>query len=40
MKFGEQFKFYKVPEYSDNYLDYDNLKKILKIILVDFRKSN
>ena len=38
MKFGQQFKFYKVPEYSDNYLDYDTLKKILKIIIKDHRK--
>lgn len=33
MKFGKQFRFYKVPEYYDNYLDYDLLKKILKTII-------
>jgi len=39
MKFGEQFKYYKVPEYSDNYLDYELLKGILKSILIQYLTS-
>jgi len=35
MKFGEQLKYYKIPEYNDNYLDYELLKRILKETLID-----
>ena len=30
MKFGKQFDFHKIPEWSEYYLDYRLLKKILK----------
>jgi len=40
MRFGEQFKYYKIPEYNDNYLDYDLLKRILKRSLNDYLMSN
>lgn len=38
MKFGQQFKYYKIPEYNDNYLDYDLLKTILKNIIDQHRE--
>ena len=37
MKFGKQFEFYKIPEWSEYYLDYLELKIILKIL--DTRKK-
>jgi hypothetical protein len=37
MKFGKQFEFYKIPEWSEYYLDYLELKIILKIL--DNRKK-
>ena len=30
MRFGQQFEFHKIPEWYDEYLDYENLKAILK----------
>ena len=37
MKFGKQFSFYQIPEWSEFYLDYTSLKTVLK--LIDNRKS-
>ena len=37
MKFGKQFAFYKIPEWSEYYLDYAAIKTILKFI--DNRKN-
>ena len=37
MKFGNQFSFYKIPEWTEFYLDYTSLKMILK--LLDNRKN-
>ena len=30
MKFGQQFEFHKIPEWYDEYLDYENLKYLLR----------
>ncbi len=30
MKFGKQYDFHKIPEWSEFYLDYRNLKGYLK----------
>ena len=30
MKFGKQYDFHKIPEWSEFYLDYTELKNILK----------
>ena len=32
MKFGRQFEFYKIPEYSEYYLDYNGIKTVLKFL--------
>ena len=32
MKFGKQFDFYKIPEWSEFYLDYISLKKLIKYL--------
>ena len=32
MKFGKQFEFYKIPEWSEFYFDYNGVKTILKFI--------
>ena len=37
MKFGKNFSFYKIPEYSEYYLDYYSLKLFLRFI--DNRRS-
>ena len=37
MKFGKQYSFYQIPEWSEFYLDYTSLKTVLK--LIDNRKS-
>jgi len=37
MKFGKQFAFYKIPEWSEYYLDYAAIKTVLKFI--DNRKN-
>ena len=37
MKFGKNFSFYKIPEYSEHYLDYYSLKLFLRF--VDNRRS-
>jgi glycerophosphodiester phosphodiesterase len=39
MKFGRQFDFHKIPEWSEFYLDYKELKKSLKNIQKIRRKS-
>jgi hypothetical protein len=37
MKFGKQYDFHKIPEWSEHYLDYEYLKKILKATAQQFR---
>ena len=32
MKFGKQFEFYKIPEWSEFYFDYNGIKTVLKFI--------
>ena len=32
MKFGKQFEYYKIPEWSEFYLDYDGIKTIIKFL--------
>ena len=32
MKFGKQFEFYKIPEWSEYYLDYDGIKTVIKFL--------
>ena len=32
MKFGKNFSFYKIPEYSEYYFDYYSMKLFLKFI--------
>ena len=32
MKFGKQFEFYKIPEWSEYYLDYNGIKTIIKFL--------
>jgi hypothetical protein len=32
MKFGKNFTFYKIPEYSEYYLDYYSMKLFLRFI--------
>ena len=32
MKFGKQFEFYKIPEWSEFYFDYSGIKTVLKFI--------
>lgn len=32
MKFGKQFDFYKIPEWSEFYFDYISIKKLLKYL--------
>jgi SPX domain protein involved in polyphosphate accumulation len=39
MKFGQQYDFHKIPEWSENYLDYDYLKKSLKALTQTFKSS-
>jgi hypothetical protein len=40
MKFGRQFDFHKIPEWSEFYFDYKALKKELKRIQQIRRKRN
>jgi SPX domain protein involved in polyphosphate accumulation len=40
MKFGKQFDFHKIPEWSENYLDYENLKNELKTLAKIMREGN
>ena len=37
MKFGKQFEFYKIPEWSEFYFDYNGVKTVLKFI--DIRRD-
>ena len=37
MKFGKQFEFYKIPEWSEFYFDYNGIKTVLKFI--DIRRG-
>jgi SPX domain protein involved in polyphosphate accumulation len=30
MKFGKQYEFHKIPEWSEHYFDYNKVKKLLK----------
>ena len=32
MKFGRQFEFYKIPEWSEYYLDYNGIKTVIKFL--------
>ena len=32
MKFGKQFEFYKIPEWSEYYFDYDGIKTVIKFL--------
>ena len=32
MKFGKQFEFYKIPEWSEYYLDYQGIKTYIKFL--------
>ena len=32
MKFGKQLEFYKIPEWYENYFDYNGLKTVLKFL--------
>ena len=32
MKFGKQFEYYKIPEWSEYYLDYDGIKTVIKFL--------
>ena len=32
MKFGKQFEFYKIPEWSEYYLDYNGIKTVIKFL--------
>ena len=32
MKFGTLLKHYKIPEFADDYLDYDHLKRQLRTL--------
>ena len=32
MKFGKQFEFYKIPEWSEFYFDYSGIKTVLKFL--------
>ena len=32
MKFGKQFEFYKIPEWSEFYFDYNGIKTVLKFL--------
>ncbi len=38
MKFEIQFNYYKVPEYSDKYIDYGYFKLFLKGVEKEFSK--
>ena len=40
MKFGKQFAFYKIPEWSEFYFDYISLKTVLKFIDPRRQKKN
>ena len=39
MKFAKQFEFHKIPEWSEHYLDYYNLKTLLKKFKIKHQKS-
>jgi hypothetical protein len=39
MKFGKQYDFHKIPEWSENYLDYEYLKSLLKEISKQFKEG-
>jgi SPX domain protein involved in polyphosphate accumulation len=39
MKFGKQFEFHKIPEWAEYYLDYSELKRLLKEVLNSYRKG-
>ena len=32
MKFGKQFEFYKIPEWSEFYFDYNGIKTVIKFL--------
>ena len=32
MKFGKQFEFYKIPEWSEFYFDYSGIKTVIKFL--------
>ena len=40
MKFGKQFSFYKIPEWSEFYFDYIGVKTVLKFIDPRRKKKN
>ena len=41
MKFGKQLEFHKIPEWSENYIDYRALKNMLKGFQIrNHRRSN
>ncbi len=40
MKFGKQYEFHKIPEWSENYFDYIELKKLLKKYKSQHRQGN
>ena len=40
MKFGKQFAFYKIPEWSEFYFDYIGVKTVLKFIDPRRQKKN
>ena len=39
MKFGKQFEYHKIPEWSEYYLDYTELKLILKDFQIKYRRG-
>jgi SPX domain protein involved in polyphosphate accumulation len=39
MKFGSQFDFHKIPEWSEYYLDYEYLKRVLKSLSIRIQES-
>lgn len=40
MKFGNLFDFHKIPEWSEYYLNYKALKKLLKELIKKFKGFN
>jgi SPX domain protein involved in polyphosphate accumulation len=39
MKFGKQFEFHKIPEWAEYYLDYSELKRLLKEVFNSYTKG-
>jgi hypothetical protein len=39
MNFGKQFEYHKIPEWYDEYLDYDNLTKLIEEFNVGVESS-